>query len=133
MKEIFMEYAVRRTPLFTALLALAVWPQAVGAEQVGVTDDGGHSNPSTWECASGHPILTRQVAPQNAVQRYVLKYTGCTDPWLYQGDAVVKQVQDLVVKGQGGDWQAEADLARVMQSSQDLYWKLKTFAVLNRK
>ena len=46
---------------------------------------------------------------------------------------MVKQVQDLAVRGQGGDWQAEADVARVMQSSQDLYWKLKTFAVLNRK
>ena len=85
MKETFMEHAVRRTPLFTALIAVAVWPQAVSAEQVGVTDDGGRTNVSTWECTSGHPILTRQVAPQNAVQRYVLKYTGCTDPWLYQG------------------------------------------------
>jgi hypothetical protein len=48
-------------------------------------------------------------------------------------DAVLKQVEELSVKGQGGDWQAEGELAGVVQSSQDLFWRLKTFAVLNRQ
>jgi hypothetical protein len=47
-------------------------------------------------------------------------------------EAVLKQVAELSAKGQGGDWQAEADLAGVIRDSEDLFWKLKTFAVLNR-
>ena len=48
-------------------------------------------------------------------------------------EGVLKQVEDLSTRGQAGDWQAEAQLAGLIQSSQDLFWRLKTFAVLNRK
>jgi len=48
-------------------------------------------------------------------------------------EAVLKQVEDLAAKGQGGDWQAEGELAGVLRSSEELFWRLKTFAMLNRK
>jgi len=48
-------------------------------------------------------------------------------------DTLLKQVEELSAKGQSGDWQAEADLAGVIRNSEDLFWKLKTFAVLNRQ
>ena len=48
-------------------------------------------------------------------------------------DAVIQRVEELSAKGQSGDWQAEADLAGVIRDSEDLFWRLKTFAVLNRK
>lgn len=47
-------------------------------------------------------------------------------------DKVVQQLGDLAAKGQGGDWQAEAELATVIRGSQDLLWKLRTYALLNR-
>lgn len=46
-------------------------------------------------------------------------------------EAVVKQVEDLAAKGQEGDWKAEADLCDVVRNSENLFWKLKTYAVLN--
>jgi len=48
-------------------------------------------------------------------------------------DGVLKQVEELSARAQAGDWQAEGELAGLLQSSQDLFWRLKTFAVLNRQ
>ncbi len=47
-------------------------------------------------------------------------------------EAVLKQVAELAAKGEAGDWQAEAQLAGLIRSSEDLFWKLKTYAMLNR-
>jgi hypothetical protein len=47
-------------------------------------------------------------------------------------DALLKQVTELATKGQGGDWRAEAELAATLRNSEDLFWKLKIYAVLNR-
>jgi len=54
------------------------------------------------------------------------------------GDALRPQVEELLGRvaqlkpaADSGDWQAEAELADILQTSSDLFWKLKTFAVLN--
>lgn len=47
-------------------------------------------------------------------------------------EALLTQVQALAAQAQAGDWQAEAELAQVLRNSEDMFWKLKTFAVLNR-
>ncbi|MBD3291778.1 MAG: hypothetical protein GF393_02575 [Armatimonadia bacterium] len=46
-------------------------------------------------------------------------------------EALIEQVAELKPKADAGDWTAEADLAELLQTSADLFWKLKTFAVLN--
>jgi hypothetical protein len=54
------------------------------------------------------------------------------------GAALRPQVNELLaraaaLKGQAdqGDWRAEADLASALVNSEDLFWKLRAFAVLN--
>jgi hypothetical protein len=44
---------------------------------------------------------------------------------------LLAKVADLKTKAEGGDWLAEADLASGLIDSDDLFWKLRTFAVLN--
>jgi len=48
-----------------------------------------------------------------------------------QVQALLAKVADLKTKAEGGDWLAEADLASSLIDSEDLFWKLRTFAVLN--
>jgi len=54
------------------------------------------------------------------------------------GDAVRPKVEELLArvtelkpKADAGDWTAEAELAEMLQTSSDLFWKLKALAVLN--
>jgi hypothetical protein len=54
------------------------------------------------------------------------------------GKALEGRVHELLSKidaqkaaADGGDWIAEADLATALTDSQDLFWKLRTFAALN--
>jgi hypothetical protein len=44
---------------------------------------------------------------------------------------LLAKVADLKTKAESGDWPAEADLASSLIDSDDLFWKLRTFAVLN--
>jgi len=48
-----------------------------------------------------------------------------------QVQGLLAKVADLKTKAEGGDWLAEADLASGLIDSEDLFWKLRTFAVLN--
>lgn len=47
-------------------------------------------------------------------------------------DELLARVTELKPKADEGDWTAEAEVARSLQSSSDLFWKLKAFAVLNQ-
>ncbi len=54
------------------------------------------------------------------------------------GEALRPQVLELLARvstlrtaAEGGDWVAEADLCSALADSQDLFWKLRTFAALN--
>lgn len=44
---------------------------------------------------------------------------------------LITRVTELKPRADAGDWTADADLAELLQTSSDLFWKLKTFAVLN--
>jgi len=47
-------------------------------------------------------------------------------------EALLQQMEALSQKAQHEDWQAEADLAELWRNSQDLLWRLRIFALLNR-
>jgi hypothetical protein len=49
-----------------------------------------------------------------------------------QVEGLLSQLAALKPKAGAGDWGAEADLADEVESSTDLFWKLRAFAVLNR-
>jgi hypothetical protein len=64
--------------------------------------------------------------------------TGLLEKAGDDGEALKPQVLDLLAKvstlkaaADGGDWVAEADLCTAFAGSRDLFWKLRTFAVLN--
>jgi hypothetical protein len=64
--------------------------------------------------------------------------TGLLEKAGDDGEALKPQVLDLLAKvstlkaaADGGDWVAEADLCTALAGSRDLFWKLRTFAVLN--
>lgn len=80
-----MNTMLRRLPMLAILLPLALWVQPATAEEVGASDDGGHTASSTYECP-GHQILTQQISLQNSVQQYAFKYTGCTQPEAHGGE-----------------------------------------------
>ena len=46
-------------------------------------------------------------------------------------DELLAKIAGLKAKVDAGDWQAEADLAQSLQDSDGLFWRLRTFAVLN--
>ena len=48
-----------------------------------------------------------------------------------QADELLAKVRTLKAQAEQGDWSAEADLATALEGSEDVFWKLKTFAVLN--
>lgn len=45
---------------------------------------------------------------------------------------LLRTLEELMTPAQQGDWRAEAALAALIRSSEDLMWKLRAFAVLNR-
>jgi hypothetical protein len=46
-------------------------------------------------------------------------------------DKLLAKVTTLKKAADAGDWQAEADMAQAQRDSDDLFWRLKIFAVLN--
>jgi hypothetical protein len=46
-------------------------------------------------------------------------------------DDLLGKIAGLKTKADAGDWQAEADMAQALRSSDDLFWRLRTFAALN--
>ena len=46
-------------------------------------------------------------------------------------EELIAGVAELKPRADAGEWDAEADLAEMLQTSSDLFWKLKTFEVLN--
>jgi hypothetical protein len=46
-------------------------------------------------------------------------------------DELLGRMTALKGKADQGDWTAEAELANALETSQDLFWRLRTFAVLN--
>jgi hypothetical protein len=46
-------------------------------------------------------------------------------------EELLSQIAALKTKADAGGWVAEAELASALQNSGDLFWRLKTFAVLN--
>ena len=53
------------------------------------------------------------------------------DPLRPQVQDLLTRVGSLKTQADAGDWKAEADLAETLAGSEDLLWKLRTFAVLN--
>lgn len=47
-------------------------------------------------------------------------------------DELLGKVAGLKTKADAGDWQAEADIAQALRDSEDLFWRLRTFAALNK-
>jgi hypothetical protein len=48
-----------------------------------------------------------------------------------QVDELLARVADLKARADQRDWRAEAELASLLAGSEDLFWKLRAFAVLN--
>ena len=48
-----------------------------------------------------------------------------------QVDELLARVTDLKARADQRDWRAEAELASLLAGSEDLFWKLRAFAVLN--
>jgi len=46
-------------------------------------------------------------------------------------EEMLSRTESLKAKSDAGDWGAEASLAALLQDSTDLFWRLRTFAVLN--
>lgn len=46
-------------------------------------------------------------------------------------DDLMAKVAALKAKADAGDWTAEADIAQLLRDSEDMFWRLKIFAVLN--
>jgi len=47
-------------------------------------------------------------------------------------DELVTKIAALKAQADTGDWTAEADLAQVLGDSEDLFWRLRIYALLNR-
>jgi hypothetical protein len=47
-------------------------------------------------------------------------------------DGLMAKIAALKTQAEAGDWTAEADLAKLWRDSEDLFWRLRIFAVLNR-
>lgn len=47
-------------------------------------------------------------------------------------DELVTKAGELKARADGGDWSAEAELAALLNDSADMFWKLKTLALLNQ-
>ena len=48
-----------------------------------------------------------------------------------QIEEVLAKIAVLKAKADAGDWQAEAEMAQLLQGSETLFWRLRTFAILN--
>lgn len=46
-------------------------------------------------------------------------------------DELMVKIAALKAKADAGDWTAEADIAQLLRDSEDMFWRLKIFAVLN--
>lgn len=46
-------------------------------------------------------------------------------------DELLTKIAALKAKADAGDWTAEADIAQLLRDSEDMFWRLKIFAVLN--
>jgi hypothetical protein len=52
--------------------------------------------------------------------------------WRPKVEELLAKVIALKTKGDAGDWQAEAELATVLNGSAEMFWKLRIFAALNK-
>ena len=46
-------------------------------------------------------------------------------------DELLRRVTDLKARADQRDWRAEAELSSLLVDSEDFFWKLRSFAVLN--
>ncbi len=86
------------------------------------------------QAMSFRPALVRELdlAEFTAETQRLLEAAGVDgDALRPRVEKLLARVTELKPKADAGDWPAEAELAETLRASDDLFWKLKTFAVLN--
>ena len=85
--------------------------------------------------ADFRPLLVRdlEVEKLRAEAAKLLTEAAADGPQFRpQIDALIAKIAALKAKAEAGDWTAEADLAQVWRDSEDMFWRLRIFALLNQ-
>jgi len=81
------------------------------------------------------PMLVREMDPEKFRTEATQLLADAADDGAAlkpKVDELLAKIGGLKAKADAGDWQAEAEMAEALKDSDDLFWRLRTFAVLNR-